>query len=105
MSKPRKQLKGQPSTDARGNATWQWSGDATVNTAQVAELADGLSLESPATSSQCLDPYNQPHSQPKEATKRRGLDDMRRLNADMKVEHEKFVRELRQRLPRRPRKS
>jgi hypothetical protein len=105
MSKPRKQLKGQPTTDARGNATWKWSGDATVNTAQVEELADGLSLEPPATSSQFLDPYNQPHSQPQEAAKRRGLDDMRRLDAEMKAEHEKFVRELRQRLPRKPGKS
>jgi FHA domain len=98
MSKPPRKLKGRPATDERGNATWKWGGESEteIETTQVKALAEGLSLEPPPEKGH-PDPYNQSTSQGKAATRGRSLDDMRRLNEEMKREHEKLVRSLRQR--------
>jgi len=97
MSKPPKKLKGQPATDARGNPTWKWVGESeTVETALVKALGEGLSLE-PSPENVNLDPYSQATPQAKEKTKGRSLDDMRRLDEEMKRAHEKLVEDLRKR--------
>jgi FHA domain len=98
MSKAPRKLKGRPATDERGNATWKWGGEseAEVETTQVRALAEGLSLE-PSPQKVHPDPYNQSTSQSKEGSRGRSLDDMRRLNEEMKREHEKLVKSLRKR--------
>jgi len=97
MSKPPKKLKGRPATDARGNPTWKWVGESeTIETALVRALGEGLSLE-PSPENVNLDPYSQSSSQAKEKTKGRSLDDMRRLDEEMKRAHEKLVEDLRKR--------
>ena len=60
-------------------------------------LAEGLSLEKPNETA-ALDPYNQPISEGREKPKRRSLDDMRRLNDQMKREHADLVKRLRNRI-------
>jgi len=90
VSKPRKKLKGRPTFDARGNAVWKFGREA--DTESVQALAEGLSLERKKSSP---DPYNQELGQNKEKTRGRSLDDMRRLNEEMKREHEEHVRKLR----------
>jgi FHA domain-containing protein len=95
MSKPPKKLKGRPATDERGNSTWKWVGDTgtEIETEHVKALGEGLSLEAPPQKV-VVDPYDQP--QGKERTKGRSLDDMRRLDQEMKREHEALVKRLRQ---------
>jgi len=82
--------------DDRGYAVWKFEGEAEqeVETRNVQALAEGLSLEGPAPKED-PDPYNQTLAQGKEKTRRRSLDDMRRLNEQMKREHEEHVRKLR----------
>ena len=47
MSKPPKKLRGRPTTDEKGNATWKWVGEGgTVETDVIKSLGEGLSLES-----------------------------------------------------------
>jgi hypothetical protein len=96
VSKSRKKLQGRPIFDDRGNVTWKFAGEGEreVETESVQALAEGLSLESPSQKED-PDPYNQALPQGKEKTKRRSLDDMRRLNEQMKREHEEHVRKLR----------
>jgi FHA domain len=96
VSKPPRKLKGRPTFDARGNAVWQFSGKGAreVATESVKALAEGLSLERPSHKSS-PDPYNQVLDQGKEKIRGRSLDDMRRLNEQMKREHEEHVRNLR----------
>jgi hypothetical protein len=96
MSKPLKKLKGRPTTDERGNSTWKWTGEVEVKTAHLRALAEGLSLAEPPQKVD-LDPYSQSTSQDKGKTKGRSLDDMRRLNEQMKREHEALVKSLRKR--------
>jgi hypothetical protein len=99
MSKPRKKLKGRPATDAKGNATWNWGGDSKgeVTTGLIKALGDELSLESPPEKV-VVDPYDQSTPRSKEAPKgARSLDDMRRLNDQMKREHTELVNSLRKR--------
>jgi len=99
MSKPRKKLQGRPATDARGNATWKWGaeGGAEVETGMIQALGEGLSLESPPEKV-VVDPYNRATPPSKEVTKgARSLDDMRRLNEEMKREHTELVSRLRKR--------
>lgn len=99
MSKPPKKLKGRPATDERGNATWKWVGEGgTVETDLIKALGEGLSLE-PAPQKVSVDPYSQSPSQDKEKPKGRSLDDMRRLDQEMKREHAKLVADLRTRTP------
>lgn len=100
MSKPPKKPKGRPATDERGNATWKWVGESgkEVGTDLIKALGEGLSLESPPQKVN-VDPYNQSTAQSQEKTKARSLDDMRRLNDEMKREHEELVKSLRQRTP------
>lgn len=99
MSKPRRKLMGRPVIDDRGNSTWQWGGASggEVETGKVHALADGLSLEKPNDPA-TVDPYNQPISEGREKPKRRSLDDMRRLNDQMKREHADLVKRLRNRI-------
>ena len=101
MSKPPKKLRGRPAFDDRGNAIWKFAGrsEAEIKTGSVRALAEGLSLETPSQKDPTLDPYNQPTAQDKEKTRRRSLDDMRRLSEKMKREHEEFVRSLRSGTP------
>ena len=96
VPKPPRKLKGRPTFDARGNASWKFGGKsgAEVRTASVIALADGLSLEGPSQAPS-PDPYNQALAQGKDKVKSRSLDDMRRLNEQMKREHEERVRQLR----------
>ena len=87
MSKPPKKLIGRATTDDRGNSTWRW--ETGVDTARVRALAEGLSfdpLPQEEDQERDLNPYNQSTSQGKEKTKGRSLDDMRRLNEQMKRE-------------------
>ena len=95
MPKPPRKLKGRPTFDARGNVTWKFaekSGE--IGTESVRALADGLSLEAPSQESS-PDPYNQNPAHTKEKSRRRSLDDMRRLDEVMKREHEELVKGLR----------
>ena len=98
MSKPPQKPKGRPATDERGNSTWKWDGgsEARVETALVRALGEGLSLEPPPQTVD-LDPYSQSTSHGKQKPKGRSLDDMRRLNEEMKREHEALVKSLRKR--------
>jgi FHA domain len=96
MSKPRRKLTGRPTTDARGNSTWKWTGEGEVETASIKALADGLAFESPHQKVD-LNPYNQSTSQCEEKTKGRSLDDMRRLSDEMKREHAELLKSLRRR--------
>lgn len=98
MSKPPPRPKGRPATDERGNSSWKWDGGsgAHVETALVRALGEGLSLEAPPQNVD-LDPYSQSTSHGKEKPKGRSLDDMRRLNEEMKREHETLVKSLRKR--------
>ena len=102
MSKPPPRPKGRPATDERGNSTWKWDGEseARVETTLIRALGEGLSLEPPPQNVN-LDPYSQSTSQGKEKTKGRSLDDMRRLNEEMKLEHEALVKSLRKRTSRK----
>lgn len=96
MSKPRRKLKGRPTFDDRGNAIWKFvrEGEREVETKSVHALAEGLSLEGPSRKRD-PDPYNQAPAPGNEKTRGRSLDDMRRLNEQMKREHEEHVRKLR----------
>jgi hypothetical protein len=98
MSKPPKKLQGRPATDERGNSTWKWVGESgtEVETGLVRQLGEGLSLEGPPQNV-VVDPYNQSTPQDAERPKGRSLDDMRRLNDQMRLEHEKLVKGLRKR--------
>ncbi len=100
MSKPRKKLKGRPATDAKGNVTWKWGGEsgAEVATGLIKALGEDLSLESPPEKV-VVDPYDQSAPRSKAAATKgaRSLDDMRRLNEEMKREHAELVSRLRQR--------
>jgi hypothetical protein len=98
VSKPPRKLTGRPAFDDRGNATWKFAGEneADIETGRVRALAEGLSLEAPSQEVS-PDPYNQELAQGKEKAKRRSLDDMRRLDEQMKREHEELVRKLRSR--------
>jgi FHA domain len=95
MSKPRRKLTGRPTTDARGNSTWKWTGESEVGTTSIRALADGLAFEPPQEAD--LNPYNQSTSQREGETKGRSLDDMRRLSDDMKREHAELVKSVRRR--------
>ena len=99
MSKPRRKLMGRPVIDDRGNSTWQWGGASggEVETGKVHALAEGLSLEQPNEPA-TVDPYNQQISGGADKPKRRSLDDMRRLNDQMKREHADLVKRLRNRI-------
>jgi hypothetical protein len=89
MSKPPKQLEGRPATGARGDVVWNWvEGNEIVETAVVRALGDGLSLES---SPDNPDPYSQAGSRPVHDAKGRTLDDMRRLNEELKLARVKPV--------------
>jgi FHA domain len=96
MSKPRRKLTGRPTTDARGNSTWKWTGESEVETTSIRALADGLAFEPPHQEAD-LNPYNQSTSQLEGKTKGRSLDDMRRLSDEMKVEHAELLKSLRRR--------
>jgi hypothetical protein len=100
MSKPPKKLTGRPTTDDRGNSIWKWTGESDVESVRVRALAEGLSLEAPSPE-ESLDPYNQLTPDGTGTTKGRSLDDMRRLNEEMKREHEQLVKRLRKRTPKK----
>jgi FHA domain-containing protein len=96
VPKPPRKLKGRPTFDARGNVTWKFAekSGVEVGTESVRALADGLSLEAPSRELS-PDPYNQTLAHAKDKSRRRSLDDMRRLDEVMKREHEELVKGLR----------
>ena len=59
-----------------------------VDTARVRALWEGLLLDEPLPQKADLNPCNQPISQGKERPKGRTLDDMRRLNEEIKRKRE-----------------
>jgi FHA domain len=96
VSKRRRKLKGRPTFDNRGNAIWKFAGEGgrEVETKSVQALAEGLSLQGPSQK-RSPDPYNQALAEGEEKIRGRSLDDMRRLNEQMKREREEHVRNLR----------
>jgi hypothetical protein len=84
MSKSSKKPEGRPITDDRGNSTWKWAGDTEVETAHLSALAEGVALAG-LPQDVGLDPYNKSSPPPKQDTKRRSLDDMRRLNEQIRL--------------------
>ena len=92
MSKPppRKPL-GRSVVDENGNRKWTWQTED-IDTARVRALGEELSLDT-ATPQDKLPPSNNPYDRgpakaapvaPKEQTKRRTLDDMRKLSEQIK---------------------
>jgi len=87
MSKPpSKKVAGRPITDDNGNRTWEWHPDLNIDTAAVRALAEGLSVDSSPGTPESCNPYDRTAANgPSEAgTKRRTLDDMRRLSEKIK---------------------
>lgn len=82
-------LSGRAVADAKGNQTWVWDSEGeTVDTAVVRALGEGLSLEGPppAGTTPGSNPYERAHMSPADEapTRRRTLDDMRRLSESIK---------------------
>ena len=82
-------LSGRAVVDAKGNQTWVWDTEGeTVDTAVVRALGEELTLEgsAPASSTHGSNPYDRADMTPadKEQTKRRTLDDMRKLSESIK---------------------
>jgi hypothetical protein len=91
MSKtPPRKLTGRSVVDENGNRSWVWHTDSDVETASVRALGEDLSLDtSPhGDAPPSLNPYDRTPARvsPKETTdsKRRTLDDMRRLSEEIK---------------------
>jgi hypothetical protein len=74
---------GRPVVDEKGNRTWKWAGEDSMDTARVRALGEELSLETPGEGHPTVDPYNR-HVPPPKPPKRRTLDDMRRLSEHIK---------------------
>src|SRR5690348_16155229 len=97
MSKKPQKLTGRAVRDERGTSTWEWfteTGAAVreIDTARLKSLCEGVSCsdslsEDPRKCAPRFDPYNQTTSAQDDPTKpkRRSLDDMRRLNEEIKV--------------------
>jgi len=82
-------LSGRAVADAKGNQTWVWDSEGeTVDTAVVRALGEGLTLEGPAPvgTTPGSNPYERAHMTPADTapTKRRTLDDMRKLSESIK---------------------
>jgi hypothetical protein len=82
-------LSGRAVADEKGNQKWVWESEGTsVDTAVVRALGEELSLEGPATPGKSLgsNPYDRADMPPadKAPTKRRTLDDMRKLSESIK---------------------
>jgi hypothetical protein len=82
-------LSGRAVADEKGNQKWVWDSEGdTVDTAVIRSLGEGLSLEAPAApvKTQGSNPYERANMTPGDevATKRRTLDDMRRLSESIK---------------------
>lgn len=87
--KPESKLSGRAVVDEKGNQRWVWdSREENVDTAVVRALGEGLSLEGsgPAPSGQGSNPYDRADMTPADppGTKRRTLDDMRKLSESIK---------------------
>jgi hypothetical protein len=83
-------LSGRAVADEKGNQTWVWDSEAeNVDTAIVRALGEELSLEGPAppAKSHGSNPYDRADMTPGDKaapTKRRTLDDMRKLSESIK---------------------
>lgn len=82
-------LSGRAVADEKGNQKWVWQSDGDdVDTAVVRSLGEGLTLDgsSPGSSQQGANPYDQgkPASARDATSKRRTLDDMRKLSETIK---------------------
>jgi len=78
-------LSGRAVADEKGNQKWVWDSEAeNVDTTVVRALGEGLSLETPAApvKSHGSNPYERANMTPGDTveTKRRTLDDMRKLS-------------------------
>jgi hypothetical protein len=94
--KPERKPTGRPVSDDRGNSTWEWSVDGELDTARLKALTEGLAVdagtpEETQPKSAGLDPYNKQLGSavprvptPEPESKRRTLDDMRRLSDEIK---------------------
>jgi len=87
--KPDRKLSGRAKKKEKGNPTWVWdSAGDDVDTAVVRALGEELSLEgsSPASSTHGSNPYDRADMTPAgtPGTKRRTLDDMRKLSEFIK---------------------
>ena len=84
-------LSGRAVVDEKGNQRWVWdSAGENIDTAVVRALGEGLTLEgsAPASSTHGSNPYDRadmtPGDKDKAGTKRRTLDDMRKLSESIK---------------------
>jgi hypothetical protein len=82
-------LSGRAVVDEKGNQTWVWDSETeSIDTAVVRALGEGLSLEgsTPASSTHGSNPYDRADmtAPDKAQTKRRTLDDMRKLSESIK---------------------
>ena len=82
-------LSGRAVVDEKGNQRWVWdSAGENIDTAVVRALGEGLTLEgsAPASSTHGSNPYDRADMTPgdKAGTKRRTLDDMRKLSESIK---------------------
>lgn len=86
---------GRVAFDDRGNATWEWHGEAArvggaIDTEQLREIAGDLSCEAPdhgPGGATAHDPYNRvtaPESN-RPRPKKRSIDDLRRLSEEIKA--------------------
>jgi hypothetical protein len=87
--KTESKLSGRAVVDEKGNQTWVWNSEGDpVDTAVVRALGEGLSLEGsvPAAPLPGSNPYDRTDMAPadKPGTKRRTLDDMRKLSETIK---------------------
>jgi hypothetical protein len=91
--KPVRKPTGRPVSDDRGNATWEWSVGDDLDTAQLKALTEGLAVdeatqEEAQPESAGLNPYDKHMGSvvptPETESKRRTLDDMRRLSDEIK---------------------
>jgi hypothetical protein len=82
-------LSGRAVADEKGNQKWVWDSDGNnVDTAVVRALGEELTLEAPAAPAKThgSNPYERANMTPgdKVGTKRRTLDDMRKLSESIK---------------------
>ncbi len=87
--KTESKLSGRAVVDEKGNQTWVWNSEGeNVNTAVVRALGEGLTLEGsdPVSPTHGSNPYDRADMTPadKAPTKRRTLDDMRKLSESIK---------------------
>lgn len=92
--KPPNKMSGRAVADEKGNRKWVWdSGQKDIDTTVVKALGEGLSLQDgpiPGSPTQGgANPYDRAQPAAGDATKRRTLDDMRKLSEAIKRSKQK----------------